>query len=137
MFESLKGKTLINVMGLERWSWEVFFEDSDNNVYIMYHSFDCCESVSLEDFEGNVKDLIGHEILLAEESTKDDESGGGLWTFYKLATIKGYLDLRWYGTSNGYYSIDVSFRKCYDYEEAKYRCLIKKQVDKEIMDLLS
>ncbi len=48
---------------------------------------------------------------MAEESTEDDpeNSERGMWTFYKLASRKGYVDLRWYGSSNGYYSVDVGF----------------------------
>lgn len=111
-FEDLKGKVLTSCVNNGD---EIVFTVSDDEVYKLYHSQDCCESVYVESIVGNLEDLVGTEILMAEEASEDDpEAECGAWTFYKLATIKGYVDIRWYGRSNGYYSIGVNFDKVRD-----------------------
>jgi hypothetical protein len=90
------------------------FHMENGDEYRMHHVQDCCENVYLEDVCGNLNDLVGSPVLVAYESGADypplsiyDESY--TWTFYRFSTIKGSVTLRWYGTSNGYYSESVGF----------------------------
>jgi len=89
--------------------------DAGYEIYKFYHEQNCCESVSLYDVNGDLDDLIDEVIIQAEEvseTAKDDEvSESGTWTFYKFATRKGYVTLRWLGESNGYYSESMNFVK--------------------------
>jgi hypothetical protein len=97
------------------------FITEDGDTYNMYHDQDCCESVTIDDINGDLQDLVGSPILIAEEAVSPNQTPEGIerdwhddsytWTFYKLATIKGFVDIRWYGSSNGYYSERISFDK--------------------------
>ena len=110
-FEILKGKVLIDIEINEEED-EITFTDSEGVKYLMYHEQDCCEDVNIEDICGDINNLLNTPIVLAEEVTNtgevEDSSGYSYtWTFYKLATVKGYVTIRWYGVSNGYYSETV------------------------------
>lgn len=117
----LLGKTLVKIDNVEY--GELLFTLDNGEQYRMYHNQDCCESVSIEDIIGELDDLIGKPLLMAEEVSSDDDPPDILkeshddsyrWTFYKFATIKGYVTIRWYGESNGYYSVSVDFERVQD-----------------------
>ena len=98
---------------------QIIFVMEDGMEYRMCHHQDCCESVVIESIVGDLNDLIGTPITLSEEGSgytppddiERDSWESHTWTFYKFATIKGYVDVRWLGTSNGYYSESVSFER--------------------------
>lgn len=119
--ESFKGQTIKHI---EQSEDEVIFTMKDDTKYKMYHSQDCCEYVYLEEVIGDLKDLLDTPLLEAEEVTNTsdeencppaidghDEYNSYTWTFYKLGTIKGHVTLRWFGSSNGYYSESVDIKQ--------------------------
>ena len=116
--DAFVGRVFTKVEGGEDCNLLRFTRD-DGKVFEFYHERDCCEHVYIESIVGDLQDLVGAHILLAEEVTNamdtwhnpDDRPSGAdeswTWTFYKFATLKGYVDVRWFGTSNGYYSEGV------------------------------
>lgn len=117
-FSILKGMTLTNIdRGRDACELDqIIFTTECGRKFKQYHEQDCCESVDIDDICGELSDLLGSEILLAEEvtnSTDDPKEGADsfTWTFYKLSTIKGSVTIKWYGESNGYYSESVDFEE--------------------------
>ena len=117
--EDMVGKVFTSVKNVG--DTELIFEN-DQERYVFFHSQDCCEHVRIEDIVGDLSDLEGEVLLKAEEthnlfdmikSIDQEVDESGTWTFYKFATRKGYVDVRWLGESNGYYSesVDLGYEK--------------------------
>lgn len=109
----LMGKTLIEALKTNgEYGDEIVFKTIEGETFKMLHFQDCCETVEIEEIFGDLKDLIGTPITMAEQATGEGENPvdcSQTWTFYKFATIKGYVTIRWLGDSNGYYSETVDF----------------------------
>ena len=75
-------------------------------IYILEHQQSCSEEVYIESIVGDLNDLVGSPILVAECTYRysDASNKSEIWTFIKFATNKGWVDIRFFGTSNGYYS---------------------------------
>lgn len=118
-FNELIGKTITDIKCDEAPVEEIIFTLGDGSKYKMHHDQYCCETVQVEDINGDLDNLIGSPILFAYEDSSNDNPPGSdkenqdsfTWTFYRLSTIKGTVVIRWYGESNGYYSESVSFDK--------------------------
>jgi hypothetical protein len=110
VFSSMLGKVMKDVSSSND---EMVFKSDDGKTFKFLHHQSCCENVYIEDICGDLADLVGSPLLLAEEvSNLDGFSPGeqeGTWTFYKFATANGSVTVRWLGTSNGYYSESVDF----------------------------
>jgi len=104
-------RTIASLEGFEPGSVEVIIRFTDGSYIQQEHVQDCCEDVSLYQVDGNIQKHIGATAIdfIKKSTTAEDAEVEeyGTWTFYTLITSKGYLDWRWLGESNGYYSEDV------------------------------
>ncbi len=118
--EELLGKTIAAIYSNEitgefKKGEVVYLETSDGKKYKMYHEQNCCENVRLEDVIGDVEDLLNSPLTMSELTTNSEDnkpseySESFTWSFYRFATVKGYVTLRWLGESNGWYSESVNF----------------------------
>jgi len=134
-FSTIEGKVFDKVYEDDD---RIFFKNKDET-FVMLHNQDCCEYVTVDDICGDLSDLVGATILVAEEASNDTKANpldpnqdiqkqefwetlskpipedtyedSATWTFYKLQSTKGHVTIRWYGSSNGYYSESVDFEK--------------------------
>ena len=111
--EDMRGKVFTRVTGSIGGDALVFENATER--FVFFHYQDCCESVDINDITGDLEDLCGEPLLIAEEVSgetpvdfEEEYHESVTWTFYKFATRKGYVDVRWLGESNGYYSESVS-----------------------------
>ena len=114
-FSDLQGKILRRITIEDN---RVFFETSNELIYLMSHKQQCCEDVYIDDICGKPRDILNLPILLAEEVSNHDnpkehdyDTDTHTWTFYKLVTMEGSLTIRWYGVSSGNYSEIVEFER--------------------------
>ena len=117
-FADLVGKTFVSIKA-KPGDDVIEIVCADGAIYVMHHDQECCEHVRVESIVGDLADLVGTPILIAEEVSNqthesydpDDHYGESFtWTFYKLATFKGWVDIRWLGESNGYYGETVELK---------------------------
>lgn len=90
----------------------IYFEQEDGEQFVLTHIQDCSETVEIESIDGDLDDLIGAPLLMAEEVIKvggESTLESSTWTFYRFATVKGYVTVRFLGWSNGYYSEKVDW----------------------------
>lgn len=110
--KKLIGKTISHVW-VDMNDGELEFRLSTNNVLHIWHQHQCCECVYLADIAGvdSVNQLEGETVLDAYVSysdggpVEDEDHNDSQWTFLVLRTNNYTVTFRWYGSSNGYYSM--------------------------------
>lgn len=122
--KEMVGQTIVEINGMKEGSERVTLISKEGNKLVLWYEHDCCASCDIAQVDGDPLDLLGLPLLMAEEVTgesvgqNEDLNADGephgewhdshTWTFYKFATVAGYVTLRWYGSSNGYYSETTS-----------------------------
>ena len=109
--ENIIGATILSITGAKVGSSKLTFS-TDKGTLELYHGQCCCEDVCVEDINGDVSDMIGGVVSVADERVGEETEVGWareLHTFYEIRTTKGDMNIRWLGRDNGYYSVSVHY----------------------------
>lgn len=125
VFEEMIGSTIVSIDRL----WNALtFHSGNGRSFKFYHEQECCESVYIEDIVGDMEDLLHYPLMVAEEVSNMDlpphpkdvsPRRSHTWTFYRFGTGKGSVTVRWFGTSNGFYSERVNFSSGGKFQQVK------------------
>lgn len=108
----LFGKEVKEVIGCHIGSYKMTIKFTDG-YSLTFEPADTCAKVEIDDIVGDPHGMVGNKLFHAEVSSnknlepRDRYDTSYRWTFYKFRTIDGYVDIKWYGYSNGYYSEEV------------------------------
>jgi hypothetical protein len=73
----------------------------------LHHYQNCCENVGIEECP-NLTNVRGLCTKAYESTNHNSDAECGMWTFYRFCVGEHDFEIRWYGESNGYYSVSVS-----------------------------
>lgn len=90
---------------------------SDGRILALYHDQDCCEDVYIADGADELQTLVGEVLTgievvskpFSQEELNEHGEESATWTFMNVITNKDSVQLRWYGSSNGYYSESADY----------------------------
>ena len=108
----------------------------NGHIISLYHEQDCCEEVFIADGLDDLSKLKGERLIdistvtedVSDEDKKCRKSESATWTFMNVYTDKDTVQLRWYGSSNGYYSEDATFADT----TRDFRCFVCRQKDRVV-----
>lgn len=94
---------------VERVGDEIVFE-SETHKYTMIYEQDCCASCTIKQIDGDLFDLVGHPLVVAEVAYTESEAkyGSETYSFYRFRCLGGDVTIQWFGESNGYYNEQAS-----------------------------
>lgn len=109
------GLTIKNIVVIDDIIVHLVLENG--HIISLYHDQDCCEEVFIADGLDELLKLKGERLIdistvtedVSDEDKKCRKSESATWTFMNVYTDKDTAQLRWYGSSNGYYSEDATF----------------------------
>jgi hypothetical protein len=113
-FDAMVGRTMTAIDGLEAESESATFRADDGSSFRFHYVPDCCACCRIVDVVGDVDDLLYEPLLVAEEvssegAARPEHVDSYTWTFYRFATVRGTVTVRWLGESSGYYSESVTY----------------------------